>query len=117
MKEDQLFRVLLVSLFAILMLGLIPRSPTGDISGASVSSLAASDSTGAAIAPASGVEVIFVIVLIIIGVAGLLFFFLKKSQKQSFNWDGFVRYLERHPLPKPKIYRNLYSNHAYCGEC
>ncbi len=48
----------------------------------------------------------------------LLFKWLnRRSQKQSFNWDGFLRYLECHPLPKPKIYRNLYSNHAYCGEC
>lgn len=33
----------------------------------------------------------------------------RRSQKASYNWEEFRRYLERHPLPKPKIYHNLYT--------
>jgi len=33
----------------------------------------------------------------------------RRSQKQSFNWKQFSIYLGRHPLPKPKIYHNLYT--------
>ena len=32
----------------------------------------------------------------------------RRSQKKSFNWQEFQLYLERFPLPKPKIYHNLY---------
>lgn len=27
----------------------------------------------------------------------------KRSQRSSFTWEGFDKYLQRHPLPKPKI--------------
>ena len=48
----------------------------------------------------------------------LLFKWLnRRSQKRSFNGEGFLQYLNRYPLPKPKIYRNLYTNFAYKGEC
>lgn len=33
----------------------------------------------------------------------------RRSQKRSFNWKSFNRYLELYPLPKPKIYHNLYT--------
>jgi len=33
----------------------------------------------------------------------------RRSQKKSFNWEQFNTYLNRHPLPKPKIYHNLYT--------
>jgi RNA-directed DNA polymerase len=41
----------------------------------------------------------------------------RRSQKRSFNWDKFRVYLERFPLPKPRIYHNLYQNRSYRGEC
>ena len=33
----------------------------------------------------------------------------RRSQKKSYNWEQFITYLLRHPLPKPKIYHNLYT--------
>jgi RNA-directed DNA polymerase len=33
----------------------------------------------------------------------------RRSQRKSFSWDGFVKYLERYPLPTPKIMHNLYT--------
>jgi len=33
----------------------------------------------------------------------------RRSQKRSYNWAEYVKYLERHPLPKPRIYHNLYT--------
>jgi len=33
----------------------------------------------------------------------------RRSQKRSLNWEQFKMYLCRHPLPKPKIYHNLYT--------
>jgi len=40
----------------------------------------------------------------------LLFKWLnRRSQKKSYNWEQFRIYLLRHPLPKPKIYHNLYT--------
>lgn len=33
----------------------------------------------------------------------------RRSQRRSFTWDGFRRYLERYPLPKPKLYKNFYT--------
>ena len=33
----------------------------------------------------------------------------RRSQKDSFNWEGFIKYLQRHPLPKPKIHHNFYT--------
>jgi group II intron reverse transcriptase/maturase len=41
----------------------------------------------------------------------------RRSQKKSFNWDGFLIYLNRFALPKPRIYHNLYVNRSYRGEC
>lgn len=40
----------------------------------------------------------------------------RRSQKRSFNWEEFRVYLERFPLPKPRIYHNLYQNRSYRGE-
>lgn len=43
-------------------------------------------------------------------VARLIFKWLnRRSQKRSFKWESFAKYLERHPLSKPRIYHNLYS--------
>ncbi len=33
----------------------------------------------------------------------------RRSQKRSYNRGGFAHYLEYYPLPKPRIYRNLYT--------
>jgi group II intron reverse transcriptase/maturase len=33
----------------------------------------------------------------------------RRSQRRSCGWEDFHRYLERYPLPKPRIYRNLYT--------
>lgn len=33
----------------------------------------------------------------------------RRSQKRSFSWEQFRRYLEHYPLPKPKLYHNLYT--------
>jgi len=32
----------------------------------------------------------------------------RRSQRRSFTWESFDKYLRRHPLPKPKIYHDLY---------
>jgi len=37
----------------------------------------------------------------------------RRSQKRSFNWDKFLIYLRRHPLPKAKIYHNFYTLCSY----
>jgi group II intron reverse transcriptase/maturase len=37
----------------------------------------------------------------------------RRSQKKSFNWERFAKYLTRYPLPKPKIYHNLYTLYSY----
>jgi RNA-directed DNA polymerase len=48
----------------------------------------------------------------------LLFKWLnRRSQKRSFTSKSFQLYLERYPLPRPKLYYNLYENRAYRGEC
>jgi len=31
------------------------------------------------------------------------------SQRLSFDWEGFKRYLNRYPLPKPRIVHNIYT--------
>ena len=31
----------------------------------------------------------------------------RRSQRKSYNWEGFIKYLTKYPLPKPKLY------HAY----
>jgi group II intron reverse transcriptase/maturase len=33
----------------------------------------------------------------------------RRSQRKSFNWERFLKYLECYPLPKPKIVHNLYT--------
>jgi len=33
----------------------------------------------------------------------------RRSQKKSFNWETFRRYMEKYPLPKPAIYHNFYD--------
>jgi hypothetical protein len=40
----------------------------------------------------------------------LLFKWLnRRSQRKSFDWDKFVLFLARYPLPKPRIYVNIYT--------
>ena len=41
----------------------------------------------------------------------------RRSQKRSMNWIQFQAYLQKYPLPTPRICRNLYVNHSYSGEC
>ena len=38
----------------------------------------------------------------------------RRSQKSSMNWKGFQRYLERYPLPKPKIVHRFYVPYKLC---
>ncbi|MBN1548790.1 MAG: group II intron reverse transcriptase/maturase [Syntrophaceae bacterium] len=33
----------------------------------------------------------------------------RRSQRKSFSWESFQKYLKAHPMPKPKIHVNLYS--------
>ncbi len=33
----------------------------------------------------------------------------RRSQKRSYNWEQFVRFLRWNPLPRPKIYHSLYA--------
>nr|QNO46103.1 hypothetical protein FAKCHJAF_00040 [Methanosarcinales archaeon ANME-2c ERB4]QNO48873.1 hypothetical protein JECKPIEH_00012 [Methanosarcinales archaeon ANME-2c ERB4] len=33
----------------------------------------------------------------------------RRSQRKSYNWDQFNRFLQFNPLPKPKIYHSLYT--------
>jgi RNA-directed DNA polymerase len=33
----------------------------------------------------------------------------RRSQRRSFNWDGFKQYLKHYPLPTPRIVHNLYT--------
>jgi group II intron reverse transcriptase/maturase len=40
----------------------------------------------------------------------------RRSQKRSMNWDQFNTYLKRYPLPKPRIYCNLYALSSYRSE-
>ena len=37
----------------------------------------------------------------------------RRSQKKSFNWEQFNNYLQKYPLPKPKIYHNMYTLFGY----
>lgn len=37
----------------------------------------------------------------------------RRSQKKSCNWKTFNTYLRKHPLPKPKIYHNFYTQYGY----
>lgn len=34
----------------------------------------------------------------------------RRSQKKSFNWEDFRKYVEKHPLPANKVYHKLYEN-------
>ena len=33
----------------------------------------------------------------------------RRSQRKSFSWESFYKYLDHYPLPKPKIVHNLYT--------
>jgi len=33
----------------------------------------------------------------------------RRSQRKSYNWDQFKRFIQFNPLPKPKIYHSLYN--------
>ena len=33
----------------------------------------------------------------------------RRSQRKSYNWDQFSRFIQFNPLPKPKIYQSLYN--------
>ena len=37
----------------------------------------------------------------------------RRSQKKSFNWERYLKYLERYPLPRPRIYHNFYTLYGY----
>lgn len=37
----------------------------------------------------------------------------RRSQKKSYNWESYLEYLKRYPLPTPKIYHNLYTLYSY----
>lgn len=37
----------------------------------------------------------------------------RRSQKKSYNWGQFWRFLQFNPLPKPKIYQALYTLSSY----
>lgn len=37
----------------------------------------------------------------------------RRSQKKSFNWISFVKYLRRYPLPQPKIYHDFFTLYSY----
>jgi group II intron reverse transcriptase/maturase len=37
----------------------------------------------------------------------------RRSQKKKYNWERFNEYLQRHPLPRPKIYHNLYTLYGF----
>ena len=34
----------------------------------------------------------------------------RRSQKRSYNWEQFFRYLQWNPLPRPRIYHHLYAH-------
>ena len=36
----------------------------------------------------------------------------RRSQKKSFNWESFIAYLVRHPLPTAKIHHDFYTSFA-----
>jgi group II intron reverse transcriptase/maturase len=37
----------------------------------------------------------------------------RRSQKRSYNWEQFYRFLENNPLPKPRIYHLTYTLSSY----
>jgi group II intron reverse transcriptase/maturase len=40
----------------------------------------------------------------------------RRSQKTSYNWAKFERFLKFNPLPKPRIYQLLYASSSYKGK-
>ena len=38
----------------------------------------------------------------------------RRSQRKSYNWDQFLRFILFNPLPKPKIYHSLYDLKRMC---
>lgn len=38
----------------------------------------------------------------------------RRSQKRSMSWNNFNKYLERYPIPKPKIVHNFYTLEMNC---
>lgn len=40
----------------------------------------------------------------------------RRSQRRSYTWESFLLYLKRHPLPKPRVYHDLF-NGPVDGEC
>lgn len=47
-------------------------------------------------------------------VTKLVFKWLNRmSQKRKYNWKSYNEYLSKHPLPKPRIYFNLYTLYGY----
>jgi len=38
----------------------------------------------------------------------------RRSQRSSMNWEGFLKYLERYPLPKPRIVHKFYVPYKLC---
>ncbi len=37
----------------------------------------------------------------------------RRSQKKSYNWESYREYLEKYPLPKPRIYHDFYTLYSY----
>lgn len=37
----------------------------------------------------------------------------RRSQKRSYNWEQFKRFLQYNPLPKPRIYHSMYTLSSY----
>jgi len=33
----------------------------------------------------------------------------RRSQRKSYSWEEFERYLAHYPLPRPRLYHNLYT--------
>lgn len=40
----------------------------------------------------------------------------RRSQKQKYDWERFNEYLQRHPLPRPKIHHNFYTLYGFQSE-
>ena len=48
----------------------------------------------------------------------LLFKWLnRRSQRKSFEWDKFSLFLRKNPLPRPKIYVNIFALGAGANYC
>ncbi|MEW6505905.1 MAG: reverse transcriptase domain-containing protein [Chloroflexota bacterium] len=35
--------------------------------------------------------------------------FNRRSQRKTFNWEKYVLFLKKHPMPRPKVYVNIYD--------